>query len=106
MSHTPGPWKATRIFIENQPDRMVIKVNKWQGAIIADCGTFAECDLDNAHLLASAPKLLAACKECLDLLTHCPTVTLEGIPYNSKLWINQLREAIGQAEERSPNANE
>lgn len=53
---------------------------------------------DRARLIAAAPELLEACRQALDLLDKCPTVTLEGIPYNSTIWRVQLRAAIAKSE--------
>lgn len=59
---TPGPWKANRVLINNEPDRMIVSMSGWAGYNIADCGP---CDGDNsnqqnARLIATAPELFDA----------------------------------------------
>ena len=46
----------------------------------------------NAH-----DELLEACKDALNLLEECPTVTRESIPYDSTMWQQKLRAAIAKA---------
>jgi len=60
MGYTKGPWKADRVFVNNAPDRIIVRVNKWKGETIADCGILSECNPDNAQLIAAAPELLEA----------------------------------------------
>lgn len=66
-AHTPGPWKAALTFIDNQPQRQRVCVNKWGGAIIADCGEDSETAAANARLLAGAPELLYLLTTILDV---------------------------------------
>ena len=66
--HTPGPWKQG----ENPMDIIASSDGQWDIATVAEnCGanddenTPPDCDgesLANAHLIAAAPDLLAACK--------------------------------------------
>jgi hypothetical protein len=56
MTHTPGPWKAIK-----HPDAGydIDHVATGHG-IVTDLGVESE---ENAHLIAAAPDLLAACEE-------------------------------------------
>jgi len=64
MAHTPLPWKADSVFVENQPNRFVVHEEKWGGQNIADCG---ENGKDNAEFIVHACNcyndLLIACRE-------------------------------------------
>ena len=90
--HRNDYWKANRIFIDNAPDRMVISSTDWGGRTIADCGTFAGCDLEDAHLLAAAPDLLEACKETLIIAKH------KKMDADSWLFVELCEKAIAKAE--------
>lgn len=63
---TPGEWQATRILVDNAPDRMIVREARWGGKTIADCGTFAECNPADVRLMAASKDLYAACKAMLE----------------------------------------
>jgi len=66
--HTPGPWRAIFYGVLDNPDWEIWAAN----GQIADVGypDNASQREANAHLIASAPTLLAALKECLEQLAH------------------------------------
>lgn len=61
--HTPGPW-TYRLSIDG---RICGDVRGPAGRFVADIGAHEESDA-NARLIASAPDLLAALRDALDLL--------------------------------------
>lgn len=61
--HTPGPWLVRQIHDE-QVD--VVKGDFPKGHAIATISTWGDAELiANAHLIAAAPELLAACEQAL-----------------------------------------
>ena len=70
MSHTPGPWEATRL----EPDGFLIRQYGWEIRTPAwDVTTWIEHGApirkeEDAHLIAAAPDLLEACKIAVDAL--------------------------------------
>jgi len=42
-------------------------------------------------------RLMEACKSVLDLLSKTAVVTMEGIPFNHKLYIDELKAALEAA---------
>lgn len=51
------PLTASRVLVENTPDRLVIRENRWGGHNVADLGEYATADHDLAALFASAPDM-------------------------------------------------
>jgi hypothetical protein len=70
MAHTPGPWRAE---LGDVP-YAEFENEAW----IVDCDAHSVCTLDgpadcnmaNAHLIAAAPDLLAACEIALEASEH------------------------------------
>lgn len=58
--HTPGPWTASKPFTDG---RVRINHNDGHGFILV-----GEVDLRDASLIAAAPEMLEALKECYPLL--------------------------------------
>ena len=82
--HTPGPWKAVLAF--------GYKVTGPDGRVIAKLPTYAPLTWENpanAHLIASAPDLLAACQAALAALEDQPNIPSETLAC--------LRAAIAEA---------
>jgi hypothetical protein len=48
---------ASRVVVENAPDRLVIRENRWGGRNVADLGEYATADHDLAALFAAAPDM-------------------------------------------------
>ena len=72
MKHTPGPWKFgntsddKKIILGGTSERYVCSVQIWQTP--RRMGLTDEPERDaNAHLIASAPELLEACKGMLKI---------------------------------------
>jgi len=65
---TPGPWKVSEIFLNNEPNHAAVHQMAWGGEIIADLGTAGEYNNADALLIAAAPDLLEACKQLRDCL--------------------------------------
>ena len=66
MKHTPGPWRAHSVFINNAPNRMIVQRAVWGGINVADCGEVSDETAANARLIAAAPELLKLLKESQD----------------------------------------
>lgn len=68
MAHTPGPWKPDPV------DPLVVMGSDADERVVADCGHAIvmgdEQAVANAHLIAAAPELLAACKEFVRKCDH------------------------------------
>lgn len=47
-------WVAVEIFINNEPNRIVIKRNGWKGRVIADCGPVCPATVTDANMIADA----------------------------------------------------
>lgn len=85
MKHTPGPWRAAP-----QPGQTV-GVHRFTHCVMVGDDSLADTLTEpDAHLIASAPDLLAACKAVLQGLE------LTGA-YGSE-WARTLRAAIAKAE--------
>ena len=97
--HTPGPWT---VYVDYGYAKIYGPEIKGQDTLPVICKWEYTCNapapkglLDNARLIAAAPELLAALKECLyelDRLTSCS-------PEDSSAMI-QARAAIAKAEGR------
>lgn len=59
--HTPGPWKAARVFAHNAPDSFKVFTKTFGGVCVADCGD----NEDNAKIVAAAPELAEALAKLL-----------------------------------------
>jgi len=60
MQHTPAPWSAHHdhgwLVVESQDESLYLKIEK---------GTAAKGQMANARLIAAAPSLLAALRDCV-----------------------------------------
>jgi hypothetical protein len=75
--HTPGPWirKGSNVFTAPTEKRV-------GGFCIAQCNTMMDGNTFNARLIAAAPDLLEALKECierLDAINDAPEIALAAI---------------------------
>ena len=73
--HTKGPWKAGKAFVGSSGQtryNITGEDNGYSRRVIADTpffeGTGEDVHAANARLIASAPDLLEACKEGIDLI--------------------------------------
>lgn len=77
--HTPGPW---RICIRNGYLRVEADQGKaWNNPTICDLAEFDNAKA-NARLIAAAPELLTATKECADALANIINAAGNGQPYS------------------------
>jgi hypothetical protein len=83
MSLTPGPWKAARVFENNAPDSFKVFTKPFGGVCVADCGDNEE----NATLIAAAPTMLNALKDCLAKLED---------PYVEEIVTRAINKAEGR----------
>lgn len=97
-AHTPGPWYAVRIaqsngfwYIDTDPD----------GENAGDIATIYNGDerAGNLNLIAAAPDLLAALRECALVLGDLPSTNLVGTRTRNAFYI--ARAAIAKAEGRT-----
>ncbi|MCE5333309.1 MAG: hypothetical protein LLG06_01840 [Desulfobacteraceae bacterium] len=96
MSFIPGPWEVVC-----QQSNVLVESPEW---IIADVWpleatstTFKKTQMANAHLIAAAPDLLAACKAVLWNVEHTD-VGKYTVDNNGRTVEQVLREAITKAE--------
>ena len=88
--HTPGPWEATEAFVNNEPNRLIIRRKAWGAPAIADCGiTLTAESRANAAIIAAAPLMLEALNQVFDAAEDCG-------PMNDIDW-DLLRAAIAKA---------
>lgn len=59
-AHTPGPWIAADVFVNNSPNRLIVRQAKYGGDVVSDLGDTEHANMANARLIAAAPELLAA----------------------------------------------
>ena len=85
-AHTPGKWKA---LIEDDEIRVVLDDNLPGYAEIARIERQKE-EVANAHLVASAPDLLASCKELREALAALMRVCFVSDCDHSKAWGAEL----------------
>lgn len=62
MSHTPGPWKVTEA---PAPDSYIVRADAATAKPIASIWWNGDPPRENAHLIASAPRLLEAVERML-----------------------------------------
>jgi len=95
--HTPGPW-----YFEIPDEELVhpcnglitdAPISKKPAGVMALVHVHKPADFANAHLIAAAPDLLEACKECLEFMI-CRDIKNKVISGLSL----QLRAAIVKAE--------
>lgn len=94
MAHTPGPWELAETGI----DYAVISEAQYQPVAVALVyGSLSGDDIgdanDNAHLIAAAPDLLAACENALNWLASYPGFEGGG----AEKAYNATRAAIAKA---------
>lgn len=71
--HTPGPWRA-EIGDENEPwSHQWPRIVSDEYEVVGTEGLYGDFETDcaNARLIAAAPELLAALKECVCALETC-----------------------------------
>jgi len=88
-------YEAVSIFINNEPNRWIVKVKGWKGETVADCGTEGEA---SARMIAAAlntqPDLLSAARWSLVRFTRG---TEPNEPQLAEI-VDMLRAAIAKAE--------
>lgn len=112
VGHTPGPWEAVQSIPQYGSECFFIRVARefgplTRGFLVEDVATvngpqWAEQEA-NAHLIAAAPDLLAACKEAANALAYCAepaTGSDDGRHIADAL--ASLEAAITKAEESKP----
>lgn len=102
MTHTPAPWKALPNGGDDPDPRPLIicaksRYGDWEMVARVDNYPPDDSDpLDNAHLIAAAPKLLAAAQRALVVLDGVATIRRPGDT------LEQLAIAIAEAEGKEP----
>lgn len=84
--HTPGPWQRDGLSISAPQRGVVARCPTVKNGGVFDCS-------DNAHLIAAAPDLLEALKECLPDLEHYASTHGPGPDRR----LEQARAAIAKA---------
>jgi len=67
-AHTLGPWIAADVFVNNSPNRLIVRQAKYGGDVVADLGHTEHANMSNAQLIAAAPELLAALQDLLGVV--------------------------------------
>jgi hypothetical protein len=104
MGHTPGPWRVN-VFLNVLREKLTCQMAVHQlgpslpilEATFFHCGSVDECAA-NAHLIASAPELLAALKNITEDYAERFDLDSESTNPGIKSSIEQARAAIAKAE--------
>ena len=92
--HTPGTWKAKSVFLNNEPNHIMVMQDKYGAPTIADCGIcLTEESQANAKLIAASPLLLDALKEVIMSDKH-GHIVLD--PYTKAFVNNAITAATGE----------
>ncbi len=51
---TPGRWQTAEVFLNNMPNRLVVRKQEWAGATVADLGAAAYANRADGELIAEA----------------------------------------------------
>lgn len=70
VKHTPGPWTLSKVENMSKVPVMEVSAPRHSNYWIAKVMTTANNDeeLSNAHLIAAAPELLQALKDCVEVM--------------------------------------
>jgi hypothetical protein len=92
--HTPGPWRATpySVFSTRQDRRTETIVARCRLSVARTAEGLA-----NAHLIAAAPDLLAACEEALEMAEYLSATWGTSHGDNYAEMAERLRAAIAKA---------
>jgi len=93
MKHTSGPWIAADVFVNNSPNRLILRQTKYGGDVVLDLGDTEHANMANARLIAAAPELLDALVLLLPYAARAIQGTTEGQPL-----LEAARAAIAKAE--------
>jgi hypothetical protein len=103
--HTPGPWKLEHDELHYGSLSIVVageKSNKFPGyQMLVNVGGFAGVDEQeaNASLIASAPELLGALKEIVELADFAMRyANRDGAEYDVENCLKEARRVIAKAE--------
>lgn len=110
MSHTPGPWRVVETNAAGEEEFYILPGGDEPGIAQGHlkCGRRIEDSRANAHLIAAAPDLLAACKAALGesmVYTGAVYETLLTSGLHTQLR-DQLLSAIAKSEENEPFTSE
>jgi hypothetical protein len=91
MAHTPGPWS-----IHNYGATLAIQKDDLRIGFITSRGHGHPSLVDNAHLIAAAPEMLAALKGVVAALDHQQQT--QFLPTDTGVRVKAARAAIAKAE--------
>lgn len=67
QTHTPGPWAVCKTTLSGQGRILGVTIDGGKtGFPISPISTATPRDYADAHLIAAAPDLLAACNDCIE----------------------------------------
>lgn len=104
--HTPGPWILGRSGVGWMPYSSSGKKTPWKdvegpgGELVARTYEGQGYGAPNAHLIASAPDLLSACRDAIKALEYA-AFKMGNSELNFRKERNVLAEAISRAEGRN-----
>ena len=76
MTHTPGPWRVCQMEVTNRGKMWGINGDEGTSGLSGDARLAEVFSIEaNAKLVAAAPELLAALKECVPWLESMPLAT-------------------------------
>lgn len=90
MSHTPGPWTIAWEDDDGEPFDNGVRIDSPEGPVAFDV---IDC---SAHVIAAAPELLAALRDCLSMLKdYYDAVSMDGDEWQA---MTAARAVIAKAE--------
>lgn len=91
--HTPGPWRVTGPNVRAGGALLAVVTDHW-----ADEKTPDDVKAHNAHLIASAPDMLAALREAVRVLEYAADALDAPAASHFRETISDVRAAIAKAE--------
>jgi hypothetical protein len=96
--HTQGPWIAADVFVNNAPNRLILRQAKYGGDVVADMGNTEDANIANARLIAAAPDLLDALQNIVNRISEAgqDSCGQDMVKVRAAL-IDEARSAIAKA---------
>lgn len=92
--------EAVSIFINNSPNRAVVREKRWGGAVLADCGPDNAENMARARLIAAAPELAEVVRKlACDINGMNATMRATNKDYADSALCQQLTELMCDATE-------
>ncbi len=91
--HTPGPWTYRQAYDNGEPTAFEVDAGRGNVATVATGAGDVDREEANARLIAAAPDLLAALKQCTHFIENSGSA--EEFFITREAWRNAITKAIG-----------